>query len=63
MSERQGRPLPAYAHAGAVAVFDLAKEEEVEWRRWSPKIGDTVLVELSDDGIWPGKVGHAVAKS
>lgn len=56
MAERPGRPLPAHAHPGAISVFGLDPEEELEWRRWSPKIGDAVLVELSDDSVWPGKV-------
>jgi hypothetical protein len=38
-------------------VHDLTAEEEQEWRKWSPKVNDQVLVELADGRIWPGKVG------
>ena len=52
-----GRLLPSSLHPGAPVVHSLNPEEELEWRRWTPRVGDSVLVELSDDGIWPGKVG------
>ena len=55
---QQGRSLPPQCHPGAPVVHHLAAEEEQEWRKWSPKVGDEVLVELADDGIWPGKVGR-----
>ncbi len=51
-----GRPLPPKTHSGAAVVHDLCEDEEGEWRRWMPKVGDVVLVELAEDGIWPGKV-------
>jgi hypothetical protein len=36
----------------------MSAGEGIEWRRWVPKVGDMVLVELPDDRIWPGKVRH-----
>nr|XP_019011046.1 uncharacterized protein I206_04354 [Kwoniella pini CBS 10737]OCF49827.1 hypothetical protein I206_04354 [Kwoniella pini CBS 10737] len=51
-----GRPMPNRHHIGAVATHQLNAEEEREWRRWTPKSGDVVLVETADDGIWPGKI-------
>ena len=57
------RPLPPKPYPGAVAVHELCEDEEREWRHWTPKIGDVVLVELPEDGIWPGKVKiHPVLK-
>jgi len=55
-SDRGGRSLPSQCHPGAPVVYNLTAEEEQEWRKWTPKLNDPVLVELSDDGIWPGKV-------
>lgn len=54
--DSSGRALPAHAHPGAVVTHSLNAEEEDEWKRWNPKLNDVVLVELSDDSIWPGKV-------
>nr|XP_018262833.1 uncharacterized protein I303_04318 [Kwoniella dejecticola CBS 10117]OBR84991.1 hypothetical protein I303_04318 [Kwoniella dejecticola CBS 10117] len=51
-----GRPLPNRHHPGAIATHDLKPEEEREWRRWTPRIGDIVLVETAEDGFWPGKI-------
>lgn len=53
--DQGGRLLPDHEHPGAPVVHKLSEEEEQEWRRWTPKTGDPVLVELSDDSIWPGK--------
>lgn len=53
--DQGGRLLPDHEHPGAPVVHRLSEEEEQEWRRWTPKTGDPVLVELSDDSIWPGK--------
>lgn len=50
------RPLINTPHPGAVATHSLCAEEEAEWRRWSPKVGDLVLVELDEEGFWPGKI-------
>lgn len=55
-SEQAGRPLPSRVHPGAIVVHGLNAEEESEWRRWTPKVGDAVLVELPEDGMWPGKI-------
>jgi hypothetical protein len=30
----------------AVIAFGLDSDEEVQWRRWSPKAGDVVIIEL-----------------
>ncbi|WVQ67527.1 uncharacterized protein L199_005727 [Kwoniella botswanensis] len=54
--EKNGRPLPSRHHIGAIATHSLNAEEEREWRRWNPKLGDVVLVETAEDGFWPGKV-------
>jgi hypothetical protein len=43
-------------HPGAVIAFGLDSDEEVQWRRWSPKAGDVVIIELQDGTTWPGKV-------
>ena len=43
-------------HPGAVALHDLNAEEEHEWRKWVPRMGDVVLVDTPTDGLWPGKV-------
>ncbi|WVR06930.1 hypothetical protein IAU60_003966 [Kwoniella sp. DSM 27419] len=51
-----GRPLPERPHPGAIAVHRLAPDEEREWRRWNPKVGDVVLIDTECDGIWPGKI-------
>lgn len=50
------RPLPKSHHPGAVIAFGLDSDEEVQWRRWSPKAGDVVIIELQDGTTWPGKV-------
>lgn len=55
-----GRPLPE-VHPGPGVVYGLTPEEEHEWRKWSPKVGDVVLVETAEDGIWPGKVSRGLA--
>jgi hypothetical protein len=47
-------------HPGVVSTKALNPEEEKEWRRWSPQVGDTVLVDLADGSTWPGKVRHQV---
>ncbi|WWC89197.1 uncharacterized protein L201_004115 [Kwoniella dendrophila CBS 6074] len=52
----KGRPLPNRHHPGAIATHSLNHEEEREWRRWNPKVGDIVLVETAEDGFWPGKI-------
>lgn len=51
------RPLPKSHHPGAVRLFQLDADEELQWRRWSPRVNDMVLVELQDGTIWPAKVG------
>ncbi|KAK8864513.1 hypothetical protein IAR55_001763 [Kwoniella newhampshirensis] len=51
-----GRPLPPTCHPGAIVTHSLNADEEREWRRWNPKIGDIVLVDTADYGFWPGKV-------
>jgi hypothetical protein len=53
----EGRPLPPKLYPGAPARHSLAAAEETEWRKWIPKVGDVVLVELANDQVWPGKVG------
>lgn len=58
--DSSGRALPAHAHPGVVVTHSLNAEEEDEWKRWNPKVNDVVLVELSDDSIWPGKVSYCV---
>lgn len=52
------RPLPGKPYPGVVAAYGLNEEEEHEWRRWTPKAGDVVLVDLPDEGKWPGKVSR-----
>jgi hypothetical protein len=58
LSEGNGRPLPPKLHPGAPAKHKLAAGEETEWRKWTPKLGDAVLVELADGQCWPGKVSQ-----
>lgn len=50
------RPMPSDHHPGAVMAFQLDGDEEVQWRRWSPRLHDLVLVDLPSEGVWPGKV-------
>lgn len=52
-----GRPLPQRLHPGAPVKHRLSAGEETEWRKWTPKVGDVVLVELANEQVWPGKVG------
>ncbi|WWD17180.1 hypothetical protein CI109_101618 [Kwoniella shandongensis] len=54
--DSNGRPLPSNVHQGAIVVHSLCQDEEREWRRWSPKSGDIVLVDTAEDGLWPGKI-------
>ncbi len=54
------RPLPNSHHPGAVRAFDLDADEELQWRRWSPRLNDMVLVELQDGIAWPAKVRMTV---
>lgn len=54
-TDNNGRPLPA-SYPGAVAIHCLSPEEEHEWRKWTPKVGDIVLVDTLEDGLWPAKV-------
>lgn len=53
--DEHGRPV-VKPHPGAVALHQLNGEEEHEWRKWTPRVGDVVLVDTPSDGIWPGKV-------
>lgn len=53
-----GRPLPPRLHPGAPVKHRLSAGEETEWRKWTPKVGDVVLVELANEQVWPGKVGQ-----
>ncbi|CAK9781149.1 hypothetical protein CC85DRAFT_269205 [Cutaneotrichosporon oleaginosum] len=50
------RPLPTSHHPGAVRTFELDGEEELHWRRWSPRVNDVVLAELQDGAVWPAKI-------
>jgi len=54
----EGRPLPTKIHPGAPVRHSLASAEETEWRKWIPKVGDIVLVELANEQLWPGKVSR-----
>ncbi|KIR77100.1 hypothetical protein I306_05920 [Cryptococcus gattii EJB2] len=54
-TDNNGRPLPA-SYPGAVAIHCLSPEEEHEWRKWTPKVGDVVLVDTLEDGLWPAKI-------
>lgn len=54
-ADSNGRPLPA-SYPGAVVTHSLTPEEEHEWRKWTPKVGDVVLVDTFEDGLWPAKV-------
>ncbi|KAL0250426.1 hypothetical protein I308_102599 [Cryptococcus tetragattii IND107] len=54
-TDNNGRPLPA-SYPGAVAIHCLSPEEEHEWRKWTPKVGDIVLVDTLEDGLWPAKI-------
>lgn len=56
----KGRALPDNPHPGAAVAFKLNVEEEREWRKWQPRLGDIVLVELAQGGAWPGKVTIAI---
>ena len=56
MSE-DGRPLPHKIHPGPAIRHKMSTGEELEWKKWTPRVGDTVLVDLSNDESWPGKVG------
>ena len=54
---RPRRPLPSATYPGIHIKLRLTPEEVAEWKRWSPKAGDVVLIDLPDDaGFWPGKV-------
>jgi hypothetical protein len=44
------------AYPGAIAVHKLDEGDELEWRRWKPALGNSVLVDIPDKGLWPGKV-------
>lgn len=56
-TSREGtRPLPHRIHQGPVVRHRLSPTEESEWRRWTPQVGDLVVVELQNDEILPGKV-------
>lgn len=46
-------------HPGAVTLHGLNAEEEHEWRKWTPRLGDVVLVDTPSEGVWPGKVRYA----
>lgn len=48
--------MPQSSHPGAVVSFGLDADEEAQWRRWTPKVNDLVVVELAEEGVWPGKV-------
>ncbi|GMK55225.1 hypothetical protein CspeluHIS016_0202810 [Cutaneotrichosporon spelunceum] len=50
------RPLPKSHHPGAVRAFELDADEELQWRRWSPRVNDMVLVELQAGAVWPAKI-------
>ncbi|BEI85511.1 hypothetical protein CcaverHIS002_0509120 [Cutaneotrichosporon cavernicola] len=50
------RPLPKSHHPGAVRAFELDADEELQWRRWSPRVNDMVLVELQGGAVWPAKI-------
>jgi hypothetical protein len=39
----------------------LNDAEEREWNKWQPRVGDLVLIELAQQGVWPGKVGCKLA--
>lgn len=54
-TDEHGRAI-VKAHPGAVVLHGLNAEEEHEWRKWTPRIGDVVLVDTPNDGLWPGKV-------
>ncbi|UOH79327.1 hypothetical protein LQV05_000324 [Cryptococcus neoformans] len=54
-TDNNGRPLPA-SYPGAVVTHGLTPEEEHEWRKWTPKVGDVVLVDTFEDGLWPAKI-------
>jgi hypothetical protein len=43
-----------------VRAFELDADEELQWRRWSPRLNDMVLVELQDGIAWPAKVSMTV---
>lgn len=60
-TDNNGRPLPA-SYPGAVVTHGLTPEEEHEWRKWTPKVGDVVLVDTFEDGLWPAKVCQKKSK-
>lgn len=55
-----GRPLPSRIHPGPARRHNMSDGEELEWKKWSPKVGDMVLVDLRNDEFWPGKVSISV---
>ncbi|KAL7421928.1 hypothetical protein Q5752_003700 [Cryptotrichosporon argae] len=50
------RPIADNHHPGAVAKWQLDADESQQWRRWTPRAGDLVLVDLPEHGVWPGKI-------
>jgi hypothetical protein len=50
------RVRPADEYPGPVAVFQLNDDDEAEWKRWKPQVGNLVIIDLPDLGKWPGKV-------
>lgn len=51
-----GRPLPPNIYPGPAVTHKLSSGEELEWRKWTPKVGDLVVVDLMHGGCWPGKI-------
>jgi hypothetical protein len=59
--DENGRVIPE-PHMGPTRMYGLCADEEQQWRRWSPRPGDVVLVDHPDHGVWPGKVSSRPAK-
>ena len=56
-----GRPLPPQSHPGVAVVHGFSEDEHMDWKRWTPRVGDVVLVELADKNcLWPGKVSQTI---
>ncbi|KAK4689977.1 hypothetical protein P7C73_g110, partial [Tremellales sp. Uapishka_1] len=54
--EHNPRPFPSTPHPGAVSAHSLSADEVHQWKRWTPKVGDVVLVQLAEGDCWPGKM-------
>ncbi|ORY32800.1 hypothetical protein BCR39DRAFT_521630 [Naematelia encephala] len=68
--QRQQAAASQFIYPGVISAHALCPDEAAEWRRWVPKVGDVVLVQLEPEQIpacsssvsipggtiWPGKI-------